>query len=324
MISVAIAVYNGEKYIEKQLNSIVNQAIQAYEIVITDDSDDNKTYEIIKKYIDKYNNIKWTYIKNEKRLGYCMNFFKAISLTTGDIIYLSDQDDIWDAHKIEKMTDCIQHDTNIKCLCSKYICIDENDKIISKAHEYSTSLSYKINTKKNKYFKLDKKEYFKILAFPGMCFAITKQLRNDLTDFLKLINTNNIKYHDLIISYLAARTNSFYIYNDVLCKYRMHKDNAIGVDIYNNKGKQDRVLWLENLIKNQEDILNFEKELLLNANNNENANIEILSKIIRFNNLRFKFLNEKKIFKLLYLIYYKDRYLSIKSYLGDIKYIFNR
>ena len=319
MISVAMAVYNGEKYIAKQLDSIVNQTMAPTEIVITDDSDNEDTYNIIKKYIEKYKNIKWIYIKNEARLGYCKNFFKAINETTGDIIFLSDQDDIWELDKIEKMSKCISDNKSIKCLCAKYVYIDKDDYIISNTHEYSTSANYKKNVKSKEYFLMNREEFFKILAFPGMCFAITKQLKNELLDFLKIINIDEVKYHDLIISYLAARTNSLYIYNEALCKYRMHGDNAIGVDLYNNKGKQDRIVWLEGLIAHQKELLNYERCIY-----DDMKNSDAIEELIDFNLKRIKCLKERRFFKALGLWHFKDRYLSVKSYLGDVKYILMR
>ena len=230
MISVAMAVYNGEKYIDKQLFSIVNQSLIPDEIVITDDSDNDYIYSIVKEYINKFNNIKWNYVKNNERLGYCKNFFKAIALSCGDIIYLSDQDDIWNKDKIKKMTECMLHDNNINCLCSKYVLIDKGDNIISGVHEYSTSYKYNSIIKRFSYFKLDKNEYYKILAFPGFCFAINKKLRDELNNFLELVGADKIKYHDLIISFLACRKGTFYIFNEALNKYRMHGTNAIGIE----------------------------------------------------------------------------------------------
>lgn len=310
MISVAMAVYNGEKYIAKQLDSIVNQTMAPTEIVITDDSDNEDTYNIIKKYIEKYKNIKWIYIKNEARLGYCKNFFKAINETTGDIIFLSDQDDIWELDKIEKMSKCINDNKSIKCLCAKYVYIDRDDYIISNTHEYSTSANYKKNVKSKEYFLMDREEFLKILAFPGMCFAITKQLKVELLELLKTIDVDSIKYHDLVISYLAARTNTFYIYNEALCKYRMHGDNAIGVDLYNNKGKQDRGEWLEGLVSRQETLLGYEK-----CNNKDT-----LVTLIEFNKKRLEYLKNRKLINLL-LMFGNNQYLSLKSYFGDIYYI---
>lgn len=321
MISIAMAVYNGDKYIEKQLDSIVNQTMVPNEIVITDDSDNDKTYNIIKNYIENYKNITWNYIKNDTRLGYCKNFFKAIEETTGDIIFLSDQDDIWVIDKIEKMCKCLDSNHDIKCLCSKYLYINKYDNVISEMHEYSTSCNYKKNARIKEYFMMNNYEYFKILAFPGMCFAITRQLKNELLDFLKLVNTDNTRYHDLVISYLAARTNSFYVLNQCLNHYRMHGDNAIGVEDYNNGKKQDRVEWLQNICNNQKELLSYENILNDIIREQDNSNTELLQKLIIFNDNRINCLKNKDLIKTLNLIFDIDKYLSLKSYLGDLFYI---
>lgn len=323
MISIAMAVYNGEEYIEKQLYSIVNQTLVPDEIVITDDSENDNTYNAAKKVMNECCSIKWNYVRNDVRLGYCKNFFKAISLTNGDIIFLSDQDDIWYKEKISKMSKCINSNSKIQCLCSKYICIDKNDKIISSIHEYSTSLYYRKNSKNNQYFRLDKEEYFKILAFPGFCFAITKSLKDKLHDFSANVTMENIKYHDLIISYLAARENSFYIYNENLNQYRMHSTNAIGIEYYNKGEKQDRVEWINNILKNQIDLYSYENIIQLNPKPiiNINENLFILNKLIRLNSMRIEYLKNKQLLKMLCLVFRKKYYLSIKSYLGDMNYI---
>ena len=318
MISVAMAVYNGEKFIDKQLNSIVNQSKVPDEIIITDDSDNENTYLIIKKYIENYKDIRWVYIKNDKRLGYTQNFFKAILATSGDIVFLSDQDDVWEDKKIELMSSCINDDKSISCLCCKYKYIDKNGNTISNVHKYSTRLKYYLKSITSKYFRLDKKEYFKILAFPGMCFVITRELINDLNNILDKADIDNIKFHDLIISYIAARNNNFYIYNEALCRYRMHGDNAIGVNDFNNKSKQDRVEWLSNILQNQVDINKIERTF---DNSDANDNLIMLNDLINFNNKRLSALKCKNVPKLLSLMFGINNYLSIKSYIGDFLYI---
>ena len=86
MISVAMTSYNGEKYIEEQIESILNQTVKIDEIIIVDDGSIDGTIDLIKKY-------DVTLVQNEKNIGYKENFKKAMSLCHGDIIFLCDQDD---------------------------------------------------------------------------------------------------------------------------------------------------------------------------------------------------------------------------------------
>lgn len=95
MVSIALCTYNGEKYIEEQLESLIHQTCQPDEIIICDDQSKDNTVNIAKSLLGSWPGA-WKVIINKKNLGYKKNFQKAISLCRGDIIFLSDQDDVWD------------------------------------------------------------------------------------------------------------------------------------------------------------------------------------------------------------------------------------
>ena len=97
MISIAMTTYNGAKYIEEQLLSILNQTMFVDDLVICDDNSTDATSDIINDIIDRYTlSDRVRFFRNNSNLGYVENFRKAIGLTTGDYIFLADQDDIWD------------------------------------------------------------------------------------------------------------------------------------------------------------------------------------------------------------------------------------
>ncbi len=100
MNSIAMCTYNGEKYVREQLESIVEQTLQPDEIVICDDCSKDRTVEIVRETLKDWSG-SWRLVCNEENLGFKKNFEKAISLCQGDIIYLSDQDDVWDIRKLE-------------------------------------------------------------------------------------------------------------------------------------------------------------------------------------------------------------------------------
>ena len=99
MISIAMATYNGERFLEKQLDSILAQTYQDIELIICDDCSADHTYDILTSYAKKDSRIK--IYANTENLGFKKNFEKAISLCTGEYIALADQDDIWPAKKLE-------------------------------------------------------------------------------------------------------------------------------------------------------------------------------------------------------------------------------
>ncbi len=111
-ISIAMATYNGSAYIEEQINSFINQTRKPDELIITDDCSTDNTLEIIRD-IQKKAPFKIIFSQNKERLGYSSNFNAALSKTTGDIIFLSDQDDFWFPEKIEKTLKIFSENLNI-------------------------------------------------------------------------------------------------------------------------------------------------------------------------------------------------------------------
>lgn len=101
-ISIAMATYNGAQYIQEQLQSFVDQTRQPDELIITDDCSTDQTEAIVCEFA-KTAPFTVAFHRNEKNLGYCRNFNAALTKTTGDMVFLSDQDDFWFPDKIEHM-----------------------------------------------------------------------------------------------------------------------------------------------------------------------------------------------------------------------------
>ena len=100
-VSVVMCTYNGEKFIRAQVGSILQQTWPNVELIVVDDASTDQTPSILQEYARKDKRVKIH--SNEKNLGYNKNFEKAFGLANGEFIAPSDQDDIWDAHKIETM-----------------------------------------------------------------------------------------------------------------------------------------------------------------------------------------------------------------------------
>lgn len=97
-----MATYNGAQYIQEQLESFSNQTRQPDELIITDDCSTDDTESIVREF-SKNAPFKVEFHRNEKNLGYCGNFNAALMKTSGDLVFLSDQDDVWFPEKIEYM-----------------------------------------------------------------------------------------------------------------------------------------------------------------------------------------------------------------------------
>ena len=99
--AVAMATYNGEAYLKEQVDSILSQTCSDFELQISDDASTDGTLAILEAYSAKDPRVH-VHV-NEKNIGYRANFYKAISMCSADLIFLSDQDDRWLPHKMETL-----------------------------------------------------------------------------------------------------------------------------------------------------------------------------------------------------------------------------
>jgi glycosyltransferase involved in cell wall biosynthesis len=100
-VSVVLCTYNGEKYLKEQIDSILTQTYPIHELIIQDDCSTDNTVSIIHTYMAHDDRVK-LYI-NSIPLGFNYNFSSAFSKATGEYIASSDQDDIWEENKIERL-----------------------------------------------------------------------------------------------------------------------------------------------------------------------------------------------------------------------------
>ena len=99
-VSIAMATYNGAKYLQEQLDSFATQSRLPDELVVCDDSSEDETISIIEEFSQRAP-FAVRLIKNPKNLGFIKNFEKALALCAGDLIFFSDQDDVWFPEKVQ-------------------------------------------------------------------------------------------------------------------------------------------------------------------------------------------------------------------------------
>jgi len=114
-IGIVIATYNGERYLQEQIDSIFSQSLQPNKIIVVDDCSTDGTIDIIAKYRKNYPEI-IVFVQNEKNLGYVKTFERGISICQTDYIALSDQDDIWKPNKIQNCFHALEENKDAK-LC---------------------------------------------------------------------------------------------------------------------------------------------------------------------------------------------------------------
>lgn len=209
LVSVAIATYNGAKYIHEQLDSIISQTYTKLEIIIIDDGSTDGTQQIIAKYQAKYQGL----IKlhhNISNLGSIKSFELALKLCSGDYIALSDQDDIWFPNKIEELLNNI-HDNLL--IHSDAIIVDENMNVKYPSH-FKLSKDKSLNT-------------FSDYLLQNNVTGCTAMLSRKLLQ-LSLPFPEQIFAHDHYLAIIASFYGKIKLLDKPLVYYRQHSNNLIG------------------------------------------------------------------------------------------------
>lgn len=218
-ISVAMATYNGEKYIRQQLMSILNQTMMVNEIIVVDDNSGDRTVEIIEAMRCPQIRI----YKNKKNLGYVENFYKAISLTHGKYVFLADQDDIWEKEKVEFSLAELQKSDNNMAVCTGFSLINQNENPITDIEHYQVN---DFVLQKHK----DVEELtLKRLVFGNVVQGCTYCVRRDAIDVYLKIHNNEV-IHDYQLMLISAMMGKVKYLNKPLIRYRLHENNAVGFD----------------------------------------------------------------------------------------------
>lgn len=143
MISVIMSVYNAEKYLEKAIESILTQSYDNLEFIIINDKSNDNSADIISKYADQDQRIK--YIENERNQGLTYSLNKGLELAKGEYIARMDADDISTSDRLEKQVDYLKKNKEISLIGTSAYNIDENGKVID---ERNVPLEYE-DIKKN-------------------------------------------------------------------------------------------------------------------------------------------------------------------------------
>ncbi len=225
MISVCIATYNASKYINAQIVSILGQLASNDEVIVSDDLSTDDTVEII----TSINDARIKVIKSNIRLGVIKNFERSLYAAKGDIIFLSDQDDIWLPNKVEV---CLDQLANFILVVSDCVVVDAN------LNSLSPSFFELKNSKKGIFRNIYKNSYI------GCCIAFRKELLDIALPF-----PATIPMHDVWLGLLAEISGNVDFLPNKLLLYRRHDNNTSGLSSENSllKKMKFRILLITNL-----------------------------------------------------------------------------
>jgi glycosyltransferase involved in cell wall biosynthesis len=223
-ISVALCTYNGENYLKKQLDSILNQTIKVDEIVVCDDLSTDNTIIILNEYKEKYPDL-FSININEKNLKSNKNFEKAIQLCSGDYIFLSDQDDLWRKDKVEKTLEIFKNNPSAEGVFSNASLIDDNDNVLFDNISLWDSV-YFFESKILKPLDLHRLLLLKGNYLTGATLCIKKEVKAFCFPFQTL---DKIFLHDEWFAYILSERKTLFYSTENLISYRIHSNQQMGV-----------------------------------------------------------------------------------------------
>ena len=209
-VSVCMAAYNGERYITAQLQSILSQLEAQDEVFVVDDASTDRTRECIRAMNDNRVHL----IAHSSNLGVSRSFEDAIRAASGEILFLSDQDDLWVADKVSTVLRAFQLASEADIVVSDAALIDENGGSLAPSY-YAQRGKFRSGVLAN------------VLrcSYLGCAMAFRSRIRAKILPFPR----GGAVLHDLWIGALNSLTGGKALYVDhPLVLYRRHGENATG------------------------------------------------------------------------------------------------
>ena len=223
MISVALAAYEGERYIEEQLRSILPQLGKEDEVIVSDDKPGGMTEKIVRRLAEEDTRVRYAEGPGK---GVAANFINAIRHCKGDKIFLADQDDVWLPDKVQRVTEAFESGASL-VLHNAYV----TDEELQITHPSFFALR---GSKPGLVHNLIKNSYM------GCCMAFDRKLLKKIMPMPKAV-----PMHDQWIGLIAEIYGKPVFLDVPLLYYRRHEGNVTG----GQTDTKQKLRWREYLLK---------------------------------------------------------------------------
>lgn len=210
-IAILMSTYNGEKYLDEQIQSIINQSNKDWTLYIRDDGSSDGTIKIIEKYEHKYDNIVFFNKGSVTNVGVMNSFMSLLKATSADYYMFSDQDDVW---LEDKISDSLQL---LKKGGSGPICVFTDAEVVNSNLKPIRRLNGN-----NVWTDFD------LLLFANSVTGCTMLFNDELKRIVQQSNFKKVYMHDWWIALIATKFGKLCYLNKATMLYRQHGNNVIG------------------------------------------------------------------------------------------------
>lgn len=225
-VLILMSTYNGEKFLEQQIDSILNQKNVDVSILIRDDGSKDGTIDILKKYKESNNNVDFICGNN---INWMHSFWYLVNCARGfDYYAFSDQDDIWDEDKLYKAVSYLNEYENCPCIyCANQRIINDNMEVINSTEEKVKIDDFKIQD---------------FLVRGNLFRGCTEVWNNCLQEYILNLKIDDIdEPHDAVIMLICLCVGKVFKDNSDVMSYCQHNNNALGVQT-----RKDRIKFIFN------------------------------------------------------------------------------
>lgn len=297
-ISVVVSVFNGEKYISEQLDSLRHQTRRPDEVLLFDDGSSDKTPQIVTNYITKYSLANWKYTRNPENKGWRRNFMEGMWAASGELVFSCDQDDIWHQDKLKIMSEVMENSPQVSLLTSNYELFFEDG---------SHKDGFKLND--GSVSQIPLKNNYLLVGRPGCTHCIRKELLDSARKYWRP------EYpHDALLWRLSLFSDGLYNYNGNLIKWRKHQNSAFTKESRDLKSVAAKKKWIQTA-KAFDDTL---REYVNNSEITDKTDkLKVLDRNDRWLSVRERFYLTKNPLVGVKLATYWDCFPRYRQYLGD-------
>lgn len=223
-ISVAMATYNGERFIREQIESILNQTVLPDEIIVSDDGSKDRTVEIAQKIADSCRSVRICVYTDNQRHGFPHNFEHAAKKCAGDLVFLCDQDDVWLPEKVAHVADAFGEHKEACCIFHSASSIDAvgnpidtsfNPYILTLAEQNQDKKCVRVNGETN----CERAASDPLVH--GMVMCVSRSFLDSCFPFPPTP-------HDGWLFFCAEVQDKCYFLNEILTLRRYHSENTTG------------------------------------------------------------------------------------------------
>jgi hypothetical protein len=218
-ISVALCTWNGSAFLREQLQSVAAQSLPPHELVIFDDCSSDDTAALARQFAESAPFPVRVHV-NPHNLGTRENFAASIAACTGEIIALSDQDDIWLPHKLERLASALAENSDAAFAFSDARMVDEKLQPIPYTLWEATRFS------QSELCRFQRRRGFEVLLRRDVVTGATLAFRASYRDLLLPIPPGWV--HDAWIALILSGIAWGVPVTEALIQYRQHARQQIG------------------------------------------------------------------------------------------------